>query len=76
LRIKCSRNIPHATRIGEIAEPNIAKKFGLIGARVLPRATGVLRWRDYAITTSFGLHTLAEFAVVTDEIREPAPALS
>jgi transglutaminase-like putative cysteine protease len=31
---------------------------------------------DVAITTSFGPHTLAEFAVVTDEIKEPEPALS
>ena len=31
---------------------------------------------DVAITTSFGPHTLAEFAVVTDEIKETEPALS
>jgi hypothetical protein len=31
---------------------------------------------DVAITISFGPHTLAEFEVVTDEIKEPEPALS
>jgi transglutaminase-like putative cysteine protease len=31
---------------------------------------------DVAITTSFGPHTLAEFQVVTDEVKETEPALS
>jgi transglutaminase-like putative cysteine protease len=31
---------------------------------------------DVAITTSFGPHTLAEFEVVTDEVKETEPALS